>query len=217
MTRARPRNHLSGRSAAVVAIPLLLFASGVVLLPGLNRVPLEMPAGIRLLPIALIASGIAMMAQIARRWRPAALPYAAAAGLLACYAIVIVVALPAFEQMKPTKRLAQIVATSATADDQVCMFRLNRWSGSWRFYVGRHSERLETVDGLRSFFARPGRHYCAMLRREYDDLAATDLRLRIIYEQPGLFTTTGRALRSGASARRDRFIIVTEEEGSSGA
>ena len=203
--------HPIGVVAGLVAIPAVLVAAGVVLIPGLNRVPLELPAGIRLLPIALIASGIAMMAQIARRWRPAALPYAAVAGLLTCYAVVVVIALPAFEQMKPTRRLAQIVASKASAEDHVGMFRLNRWSSSWRFYVGRHSERLETVAQLRSFFARPGRHYCAMMRRDYDGLAAEGFRLLIVHQEPGLFTTTGRALRSGPAARRDAFIIVTED------
>jgi hypothetical protein len=50
----------------------------------------------------------------------------------------------AFERMKPTRRLAALVAS--TAADHVGMFRLNRRSGSWRFYVGRHSDRLETSE-----------------------------------------------------------------------
>jgi hypothetical protein len=113
--------------------------------------------------------------------------------------------------MKPTRRLARLVAATAEADDHVAMFRLNRWSGSWRFYVGRHSEKLETSDELRRFFAKPGRHYCAMLLRDYDRLAAEGFRLRIVHQQRGLFTTTGRALRSGATAGRDAFIVVSEE------
>ncbi len=204
---ARPLGILAG----LVSIPILLLVSGIVLIPGLNRVPLELPAAARLLPVALIASGIAMMGQVARTWRPAPLPFAAVAGLLASYAIVLTIGLPAFEQMKPTRRLARIVATTAGADDHVGMFRLNRWSSSWRFYVGRHSDKLETSDELRTFLARPGRHYCAMMRRDYDRLATEGFRLRIVHEEPGLFTTTGRALRSGAAARRDAFTIVTEE------
>jgi 4-amino-4-deoxy-L-arabinose transferase-like glycosyltransferase len=203
----RPIGTLTG----LVTIPVLLVISGIVLIPGLNRVPLELPTAARLLPIALIASGIAMMAQVARRWRPASYPFAAVAGLLASYAIVIAIGLPAFEQMKPTKRLARLVSATAEANDHVAMFRLNRWSSSWRFYVGRHSEKLETSDELRRFFAKPGRHYCAMLLRDYDRLAAEGFRLRIVHRQRALFTTTGRALRSGATARRDAFIVVSDE------
>ena len=203
----RPIGTLTG----LVTIPVLLVISGIVLIPGLNRVPLELPTAARLLPIALIASGIAMMAQVARRWRPASHPFAAVAGLLASYAIVIAIGLPAFEQMKPTRRLARLVSATAEADDHVAMFRLNRWSSSWRFYVGRHSEKLETSDELRRFFAKPGRHYCAMLLRDYDRLATEGFRLRIVHQQRGLFTTTGRALRSGATAPRDAFIVVSDE------
>ena len=206
-----------GIVVGLAVIPLLLVAAGIVLIPGLNRVPLELPAAARLLPIALIASGIAMMAQVARRGRPAPIPFAPVAGLLASYAMVLTIGLPAFEQMKPTRRLAKIVATQATADDHVGMFRLNRWSSSWRFYVGRHSERLETADQLRAFLARPGRHYCAMLRRDYDRLTADGFRLRVVHQEPGLFTTTGRSLRSGAAPGRDVFIIVTEEPAAPGA
>jgi 4-amino-4-deoxy-L-arabinose transferase-like glycosyltransferase len=205
-----------GIVAGLITIPFILVAAGVILLPGLSRVPLELPAAARLLPIALIASGLAMAGQIGRGWRPAAVPFAAIAGLLASYSLVVTIGLPAFEQLKPTRRLARIVATAAAADDHVGMFRLNRWSSSWRFYVGRHSERLETTEDLRMFLARPGRHYCAMLLPDYDRLVADGFRLRILYQEEGLFTTTGRSLRSGA-ARRDVFIVVTEEPTTSGA
>lgn len=199
-----------GIVVGLIGVPATLFAAGVTLIPGLNRVPLELPAAARLLPIVLIASGLAMAGQIGRRWRPAALPFAAVAGLIVSYGLVITIGLPAFEQLKPTRRLARMVATTAAAEDHIGMFRMNRWSSSWRFYVGRHSERLETVDELRMFFARPGRHYCAMLRRDYDRLIADGFQLRIVYEEEGLFTTTGRALRSGAAARHDAFIVVSE-------
>jgi 4-amino-4-deoxy-L-arabinose transferase-like glycosyltransferase len=209
--------HPIGIVAGLVAIPVVLFAAGVVLIPGLDRVPLDLPAEARLLPIVLLASGLAMLGQIGRRWRPSAIPHIAVTGLLACYALVVVIGLPAFEELKPTRRLAHFVATTAAADDHVGMFRFNRWSSSWRFYVGRHSERLETDAELRRFFATPGRHYCAMLRRDYDRLVADGFQLRIVQQENGLFTTTGRTLRRGVAARRDAFIVVTEQVGTTGA
>jgi 4-amino-4-deoxy-L-arabinose transferase-like glycosyltransferase len=213
-TAARPP---IGIVVGLAAIPVLLVAAGIVVISGLDRVPLDLPAASRVLPIALIAAGIAMMGQVARRWRPGPIPIAAVAGLLTVYGTVVSVGLPAFEQMKPTKRLARLVAASTAEGDHVAMFRLNRWSSSWRFYVGRHSERLETAADLRMFLAQPGRHYCAMMRHDYDRLLAEGFRLRVIHQEPGLFTTTGRALRSGRAARRDAFIIVTEESDPPGA
>jgi len=206
-----------GIVVGLVAIPLVLFAAGVALIAGMDRVPLDLPAGARLLPIVLLASGLAMLGQIGRQWRPASVPYIAAAGLLACYAVVITVGLPAFEELKPTRRLARMVATAASADDHIGTFKLNRWTGSWRFYVGRHSERLETDADLRRFFATPGRHFCAMLRSDYDRLVAEGFRLRIVHQEEGLFTTTGRALRRGVAARRNAFIVVTDQSGTTGA
>ena len=208
--------HPIGIISGLVGIPIVLLAAGIVLIPGLNRVPLELPAATRLIPIALIASALAMFGQVARRWRPATVPFAPIAGLLVSYAMVLTIGLPAFEQMKPTRRLARIVATTAGAGDHVATYRLNRWSSSWRFYVGRHSDRLETAAQFRMFLARPGRKYCAMLRRDYDRLSQEGFRLRILHREQGLFTTTGRALRSGAGAPRDEFIVVTEEAAVSG-
>jgi len=199
-----------GILAGIAAIPLLLLIAGVVMIPGLDRVPLDLPAAARLLPIALIAGGLAMAGQVAHRWRPSPVPFAPVAALLAAYAVVITIGFPAFEEMKPTRRLALIVATTALPDDHVATFRLNRWSSSWRFYVGRHSEALETPGQMRRFLARPGRHYCAMMRRDYDRLTSEGMRLRIIHEESGVFSTTGRAMSSGR-ARRDQFIVVTEE------
>jgi len=211
------QRHPIGIIVGLVAIPVVLFVAGVVLIPGLSRVPLDLPTAARLLPIVLLASGIAMLGQIGRQWRPSATPYLAVTALLACYALVLTIGLPAFEELKPTRRLARMVATTAGADDHIGMFRLNRWSSSWRFYVGRHSERLETDADLRRFFATPGRHYCAMLRRDYDRLVADGFRLRCVQQKEGLFTTTGRNLRRGAAARRDAFIVVTEQLGTTGA
>jgi len=199
-----------GTIGGVIAIPLLLVTAGVVLIPGLDRVPLDLPRTSRLLPIALIAAGLAMAGQIARQWRPSSIPFAPVAGLLAAYAVVITVGLPAFEQMKPTRRLAQVVAAEARPEDHVAMFRLNRWSSSWRFYVGRHSEALETPAELQRFFALPGRHYCAMMRRDYDRLTMEGMGLRVIHQEPGLFTTTGRAFRSGVKSRTDQFLVVSD-------
>jgi 4-amino-4-deoxy-L-arabinose transferase-like glycosyltransferase len=204
----RTERSALGTIGAIIAIPLLLVTAGIVLVPGLDRVPLDLPWTSRLLPIALIAAGLTMAGQIAHRWRPSAVPFAPVAGLLAAYVVVITIGMPAFEQMKPTRRLARAVAAAARPEDHVAMFRLNRWSGSWRFYVGRHSEALETSAELRRFFALPGRHYCAMMRRDYDRLSTEGIRLRLIHQEPGLFTTTGRALRSGARARNDQFLVV---------
>jgi len=76
---------------------------------------------------------------------------------------------------------------------------------------------LETDADLRRFLATPGRHYCAMLRSDYDRLTAQGFRLRVVHEERGLFTTTGRALRGGAAARCVAYIVVMEQSETPGA
>ena len=72
---------------------------------------------------------------------------------------------------------------------------------------------LDTPEELWRFLATPGRHYCAMLRRDFQALAGRGLALKVVDEQPGLFVTTGRALRAGRAARRERFVVVSDAEG----
>ena len=49
-----------------------------------------------------------------------------------------------------------------------------------------------------------------MMRRDYDNLGLADLGLRVIHEERGLFTTTGRGLRAGNKSPDSRFIVVSD-------
>ena len=49
----------------------------------------------------------------------------------------------------------------------------------------------------------------ARANRYGDALTAAGLPLRVVHEETGLFMTSGRALRAGARARRERFVVVT--------
>jgi len=206
----RGERSTAGCLVGAASISFVLIASGIALAISLQRVPLDLPPTIELIPIALIAAGLAIVAQVGNTWRPAPAPFAAIGGLLVAYAVVLTVALPVLEQMKPTRRLAQIVSTTAQPEDHVATFRMNRWRSSWRFYVDRHADNLETPADLEHFLARPGRHYCAMMRQDYDNLGLADLGLRVIHEERGLFTTTGRGLRAGNKSPDNRFIVVSD-------
>jgi hypothetical protein len=209
---ARAEADSIGARVGVRTIGLLLVIAGIAVWLLLDRVPLTLSGFSVLLPIALILGGLASIARIirARPGVPAA-PLWPIATLVAGYAVVILVALPAFEEAKPIGRLAQTVAAHIGDNDAIGMFRLNRWSGSWRYYVNRHTVRLETLEDVMAFFSMPGGHYCAMPRSDFDELVGLGMRLHIIYEQEGLFTTTGRNLRAGARARRERFVVDTND------
>jgi 4-amino-4-deoxy-L-arabinose transferase-like glycosyltransferase len=210
---ARADAHSIGARVGIRTIGLLLVIAGIAVWLLLDRVPLTFSPGILALPIVLIAGGLATIVRVAlaRPGLPSA-PSWPIATLVGAYAVLILVALPAFEDAKPIGRLARTTAAQAADKDAIGMFRLNRWSGSWRYYVNRHTVHLETTDDVVEFFAKAGRHYCVMPHAAFEELLGQGIPVRVLYEQEGLFTTTGRNLRAGARARRERFVVVTEDD-----
>ena len=210
---ARSEPASTGARVGARSIGPLLVVAGAVVWLLLDRVPLTISKSIVLLPLSLILGGLASIVRVVR-WRSTVppMPLFPTATLVVIYAVVIAVALPAFEAAKPIGRLARVVAEQASDADGVAMFRLNRWSGSWRYYVHRHTVNLQTHEDLRAFFSGQGRHYCAMPRREFEELRRAGAQVRVLYEGEGLFTTTGRNLRAGTAARRERFVVVTDDQ-----
>lgn len=202
-----------GVFVGALASAILLIAAGAVVFVGLERAPIEISPWARLLPIALVVSGLGFLIQLASlarggSFRLPAVPWVPVSGLVAAYAVLVQIGLPAIERAKPVRTLAQLVARSAAPTDHVCMYRMNRWSNSWRFYVGRSSSRIEAPGDFHRFISSPGRHYCGMRRVDYNDLVSRGIAIEIAYEAPGLFTTSGRALRRGAPP--ESFVVVTD-------
>jgi 4-amino-4-deoxy-L-arabinose transferase-like glycosyltransferase len=210
----RERGGHAGVVAGGAVSAVLLVAAGIVIAVAIARAPIELSPWAGLLPLSLACSGLAWLVQIVRgATTPArALPASVVVpvlGLVGAYAVLVHIGLPEFERAKPVRDLARLVARAAQPGDQVGMYRLNRWSNSWRFYVERPTVAIETPEDFQRFLARPGRHYCGMLRRDFDALAARGLPISVIHEADGLFTTTGRALSRGA-ARRTAFVVVSD-------
>jgi 4-amino-4-deoxy-L-arabinose transferase-like glycosyltransferase len=217
--RRAPDRHW-GVAVATIAAGSILVAAALVVILSIDLVPINLSPWVYVLPAALMAAGGITIAQTAHaRLHPPPMPTAPVAGLLVAYAVIVAVVFPSVEEVKPVRRLARLTSTAAGPADHVAMYRLNRWSGSWRFYVDRPTVPLETPADLQLFLERPGRHYVAMLSHDYEELVELGVQLRVLHEQPGLFTTSGRALRRGQARNETRFIVVTtaEDAGSSAA
>jgi 4-amino-4-deoxy-L-arabinose transferase-like glycosyltransferase len=211
--QAQQEPRLTGVQVGRRAVGLIFMTAGTALVLVLQRVPVMFSGWILALPVALIGGGLLTIVEmILTRRRGPRVPISPFATLVVAYAVLVVVALPAFEEAKPVGRLARLVAMRAGERDQIAAFRLNRWNGSWRYYVERQTRMIERHEDLQAFFAQPGTHYCAMPRAEFEVLRRAGLPVRIVYEQEGLFTTTGRNLRAGRNARRERFVVVTDAE-----
>jgi hypothetical protein len=193
---------------------IVLAIVGVFLIAAFETLPLELPPIAKLMPIGMISAGLVSTARLLLRGaRPPNSPIVIVAGLLLAYIVVTLVGFPAFERAKPIKEIARWVASAAAPTDRVASFRLNRWTSSWRFYVDRPAETLETTDELRAFLSRPGVAYCAMLERDMPRTANAGIPLKIVYRREGLFATTGPALRAGRRKGWATFVVTTNSLG----
>jgi hypothetical protein len=96
-----------------------------------------------------------------------------------------------------------------TEHDSVAAYGMNRWNPSWRFYLRRHVHRLESKVELEAFLNEPGRRFCLLLRDDYDALVEQGLPLFVVSERPGLFVTSGRALRRDRREAWRSFVVAS--------
>ncbi len=198
-----------GTAAGAALVPAITAVSGVALAVLISRVPLDLSPIVAIVPLLLIGTGIWLLVQLVRSRFRTRFPVGIAASLLVAYAVVLVVALPRLEVAKPVKRLARETAALATEPGTVAAYHVDRWNSSWRFYIRSHVRRLDTEQQLRDFMSESGARYCLMLRSDYESLAGVCCGMHIILERPGLFVTTGRALRRDRHAAWSSFIVVS--------
>jgi 4-amino-4-deoxy-L-arabinose transferase-like glycosyltransferase len=170
---------------------------------------LELPSGAVMVPVVLTLAGAALAALAnVRRALPPRVPWLVMIAMIATYAGLIEFVLPALEQRKVVPEMARWVAQRAEPGDRVASFRLNRWTPTYRFYVGRHTTFLEGAAEAEAFFKEPRRFYCLMRRSAYDEFVAQGVPLQILYEREGMGATSGRALWR-THTPLVRFVVVS--------
>jgi hypothetical protein len=117
-----------------------------------------------------------------------------ATALLVSYATVVWIGIPALERVRPTEAAARVVPHSASSVP-VAIYKLERWRGSLRYYLGRPVQRLETVEEARAFLARPDPVYAVMLRRDYLALRDQNVPVHLVTAHRAVVGTTGRGIR----------------------
>jgi len=170
---------------------------------------LELPWGAVMVPavLTLAGAGLAALASV-RRALPPRVPWLVMIAMIATYAGLILYVLPALEQRKVVPDMAEWVAHHARPGDRVASFRLNRWTPTYRFYVGRHTTFLEGAEEAEAFFRDPQPFYCLMRRSAYDEFVAQGMPLQILYEREGMGATSGRALWR-THTPLVRFVVVS--------
>jgi len=190
-------------------VGLILIIVGIVL-SFLMIERLDLPRPALIVPLVLLACGVADAADRFWERRPAKMPWIAVSAMTAIYIGALVWVVPAFEEQKVVKDLARWVGEAAGSGDQIAAYRLNRWSATFRFYVGRHVVFLETPDVTR-FIEGPGRVYCIMPQPEIASLESRGAHLQIVQARSGMSVTSGMALWREKSAAA-RYVVVTHAE-----
>jgi len=172
---------------------------------------LDLPAAAMIVPAVMLVAGALITARASLgNWPAPPVPWIALAACATMYVGIILWVMPALEQRKVVPDVARWVSSHAHPDARVALYRLNRWSNTFRFYVDRHAPHLESADEARAFFNEPEPFYCVMTGQIFDEFAAQGVPLQALYEREGMWVTSGRALWR----RRlppTRFVIVSRK------
>jgi 4-amino-4-deoxy-L-arabinose transferase-like glycosyltransferase len=174
---------------------------------------LDLPTAAMIVPaVMLLAGGIITARASLGNWPAPPVPWIALAACTTMYIGIILWVMPALEQRKVVPDVARWVSSHAPPNARIALYRLNRWSNTFRFYVDHHAPHLESADEARAFFNEPEPFYCVMTGQIFDEFAAQGVPLQVLYEREGMWVTSGRALWR----RRlppTRFVIASRKPG----
>jgi len=163
-------------------------------------------------PIVMLAAGALITARASLgNWKAPRVPWISLVALGITYVGILTFVIPKLEEHKVVPDVARWVASHAQPGDRVAIYRLNRWSTAFRFYVDRHTPHLESASEARAFFDAREPFYCVMLRPAFEEFIAQGVPLTLAYEREGMWATSGRALWR----RRippTRFVVATRAE-----
>lgn len=203
---ARDRDgRLAATRYSVLVLAGVLIAGGSFAGVYLSEIDLALPATAFLLPVAIFAGGVGLLFQSERlRWRVPAGTGVLVTALLVSYATVDVVGFPALERVRPTRRVARVLARSTSPSSLVALYKLERWRGSLRYYLNRPLQRVDSVDDVQAFLAQPQQVFVVMLRRDYLELRQQHIPVYLMTAHRAVVGTTGRGLRK----QRWGFLVV---------
>ena len=180
---------------SLATLGIILVAVGTVAGLSLFDLGLELPRAALFIPVSLALGGVGLEATILRRQRVSpALFGAVLVMLLVVYSCVLAIGLPLLERARPTAAIAETLRPKLAVDDQVALYRLEKWRFSLRYYLERPLGRLQEPADVRQFLNNKG-GYILMLDEDFARLRSDGVNLRAVSERPAVTGTTGRGLR----------------------
>jgi 4-amino-4-deoxy-L-arabinose transferase-like glycosyltransferase len=192
--------------AAIFLVALAMIFGGAFGGAYLFLINLELPLTAVFLPLSLIAGGVALLRTTQGRWRVPATPSVVIIGLVCAFATVVAVGFPTMERVRPMASIAKRLRLRIPSDAIVATYRIERWRGSLRYYVGRPVQPVETPEDLRVLLDRPAPAYVVMLRTDYEALRDAGVPLRPIFRRRGVVKTTGTGIRK---QHWDYLVVAT--------
>ncbi|MSO30303.1 MAG: hypothetical protein EXQ48_05075 [Acidobacteria bacterium] len=192
---AEARDNFGARWS-VATLGIILVAVGSIGGLSLFNLGLELPRAAVVIPISLAAGGAALIVAILKRRAVSPVLFAAVlVMLLVIYSSVVTIGLPVLERARPTAAVAKGLRSRLVADDQIGLYRLEKWLSSLRYYLEQPVSRLQHTDEVHQFFSKSRRGYVLMLDEDFDRLRTEGVNLRSVSERPAVTSVSGRRLR----------------------
>ena len=205
---AAARDNIFARWS-VAALGLILVVAGAVAGFSLFDLGLELPRTALLIPISLVAGGLMLEATILRRRAVSPRLFSAVlVMLLVVYSCVLAIGMPLLERARPTAAIAENLRPKLSADDQIGLYRLEKWRFSLRYYLERPLSRLQNPSDVKEFLNNKG-GYILMLDEDLARLRSDGVNLRAVSERPAVTGTTGRGLRK---QKWGALIVATSDD-----
>jgi 4-amino-4-deoxy-L-arabinose transferase-like glycosyltransferase len=192
---ARARDNAGARWAAVL-LGLVLMIVGTVAGFSASNLGLQLPPAVLIVPVSLAAGGAALALTVMRRRGVSPTLFAViVVMLLITYGSVVAMGFPLLERARPTAAVAENLRARLAHDDQVGLYRLEKWRFSLRYYLERPVSRLQHPDDVKGFLDKSSRGYVLMLDEDFARLRNHGVNLRSVSERPAVTGTTGRGIR----------------------
>ena len=194
---------------SVVLLGILLIAIGAVAGFSLFDLGLELPGAAIVIPISLVVGGLLLEATILRRRAVSPRLFAVVlVMLLVVYSSVMAIGLPLLERARPTEAIADNLRPQLAADDEIALYRLEKWRFSLRYYLERPLGRLQEPQDVKEFLTGKG-GYILMLDEDFARLRSDGVNLRAVTERRAVTGTTGRGLRR---QKWGAIIVATSDD-----
>jgi 4-amino-4-deoxy-L-arabinose transferase-like glycosyltransferase len=194
---------------SIAAMGLVLVALGALGAYSLFDLGLELPPAAALMPISLASGGAALTAFVLRRRGVSPMLFGSlVATLLVIYACVMAIGLPVLESTRPTAVMAEGLRPKLAVNEQVGLYRLEKWRFSLRYYLERPVSGLKNPADVREFLTTKG-GYVLMFDEDFTRLRNDGVPLRVVAERPAVTGTIGKGLRR---QKWGALIVATSDD-----